>query len=1594
MTPPPDAAQEQSLTLKWKSLALVAGALLLMGASLPSHAQVTPTTFTEQYKAIKAPGALSRLGPDLFGDSVNLYNGGLTFAQNDVTLRGNSALQVAFGRRLTAGQRGFDDRALGRWDIDIPHMYGTFANGYLSASQGWRGRDGSNNRCSQFGAPPEAKGLQGSSTWAAKEFWQGSHMYIPGKGDHRLLRRDLANANTPSAMTVDGVSISTFPVVTSSHWSIGCLPGLANDPSTLKPMGQGFLAVSPDGTRYKFDQMVTFQATTLRKSTTMAKGVMEADTFEPADHESQEQEEKAKDTNALSRGDALTPTGVSTPTLPRMEVWILPTKIIDRYGNSVTYTYDPAKPANVTKIESSDGRVLNITYEIVNGITTQRVKTVSDGMRTWTYSYHYPVGKISLDRVTLPDGSFWDFAGADGMLEELAYMSDPSYCDEHKYPLTTVRSGTMVHPSGAVGTFTLTPTEHGRSGVQYWCSSKYLVTPIFFHSNSLTRKSISGPGLSTLNWNYNYGVANGSFLTCTNCPTTKNVSVTDPKGNVNRYTFGNQLVVSEGKLQRTEIGWNGSTALRTTEIHTRPTSASNPYPAQAGTSDDIYGDGGTDQRHYPEDRRTITQQGVTFTWAVDEFDFFVRATKVTRSSSIGLPRTETTVFKDIEPIWVLGLVEKVNLPVGTGSAVENTFHPNGDLLSEKKFGVLQSTLNYYADGTLYSYADGKGQATTFSNYRAGLPQRIDFPDGSFETAEVNNNGYILWTRDAAGFRTDFGHDAAGRVSLISPPATTGGASTATQVIFAKIPSAEYDLSAGHWRRDVTTGNARSRIYYDAMWRPMYEEKWDATNVAGTMSASKQLFDADGKTAFQSYPKNSVSLLGTGVYHDSDALGRHTESRQDSELGILYQRSAYLDHFVKSTTNARDITTLTKYQVFDEPVENAIVEIVAPEGVNVNIARDILGKPLSITRSGGGKSASRTYVYDLGSQRLCKTIEPETNSTIQDYDLAGNIAWRATGLALPSSACDLASVPPAAKITFGYDTLNRNISTSFGDSSPSIVRTYTPDGLPLTVNSNGSNWLYDYNSRRQLESEKLTYGGVSYAILRAYDANGSLTQLTYPDNAVVTYNPDALGRATQVGSYASAVTYYPNGAVKGFTYGNGITHSLEQYDRGLPRRSIDSGGVLNDLYSYDKNGNVVGIQDDQLSISTRNMIYDNLDRLSQASAPNMFGTANYAYDAIDNITGSSVTLGAFARSLTHYYDATTNRLASLSGTAALSFTYGYDSQGNITQRGGQTYSFDIANRMKSAPGRATYSYDGWNRRVSVVGNDGLDRLQVYAQDGKILFAGPTTATKTKYVYLNNHVVAEVVAATPTYLHTDGLGSPVARTDAATAIQSRTRYEPFGSAAAGATPTIGFTGHVSDVETGLTYMQQRYYDPIAGRFLSIDPVTTDANTGSAFNRYAYADNSPYRYIDPDGRSPQEAGQSQITKNFKIFLGSADPTLSATEINSLAVSTESFVVQNYSTVSLLFDPVTFSQYVKTVNGKEITVNVGLTSKELTKLKAIYEKMTPKDPKTAAKLKATLELGMKTGQVLVNRKRVTPPPPPPPEPKKVEPKPNEGSK
>jgi len=117
------------------------------------------------------------------------------------------------------------------------------------------------------------------------------------------------------------------------------------------------------------------------------------------------------------------------------------------------------------------------------------------------------------------------------------------------------------------------------------------------------------------------------------------------------------------------------------------------------------------------------------------------------------------------------------------------------------------------------------------------------------------------------------------------------------------------------------------------------------------------------------------------------------------------------------------------------------------------------------------------------------------------------------------------------------------------------------------------------------------------------------------------------------------------------------------------------------------------------------------------------------------------------------------------------------------------------------------------------------------------------------------VGTATAQTVTYIHTDALGSPVAETDASGNVIKRFAYEPYGAVVGGEVADgPGYTGHVSDAATGLSYMQQRYYDPAIGAFLSVDPVTAYGNGDwRFFNRYAYAFNNPYKFSDPDGRCP---------------------------------------------------------------------------------------------------------------------------------------------
>lgn len=114
-----------------------------------------------------------------------------------------------------------------------------------------------------------------------------------------------------------------------------------------------------------------------------------------------------------------------------------------------------------------------------------------------------------------------------------------------------------------------------------------------------------------------------------------------------------------------------------------------------------------------------------------------------------------------------------------------------------------------------------------------------------------------------------------------------------------------------------------------------------------------------------------------------------------------------------------------------------------------------------------------------------------------------------------------------------------------------------------------------------------------------------------------------------------------------------------------------------------------------------------------------------------------------------------------------------------------------------------------------------------------------------------------AWTVRYQHTDLQGSVIAESNAQGSIQQRYDYKPYGEGTPSQKSGLGYTGHLEDPDLGLTYMQQRFYDPVIGRFYSNDPVGF-TNEPETFNRYSYVGNNPYKFTDPMGMAKKSSYQ----------------------------------------------------------------------------------------------------------------------------------------
>ncbi|MBK8069011.1 MAG: RHS repeat-associated core domain-containing protein [Rhodanobacteraceae bacterium] len=1427
----------------------------------------------EHAKLIDQRRNLAALGPDLMGEQVNLQTGALSFVHTDIDLPGNSGLPVRLLRRFTVEpKRGNDNlrlAAFADWEMDVPYLSGTFA-----ASTGWVvSAPGGHTmqRCAVPLAiqavppqvPPSDYHGDPTASFQAHEYWHGFQLHAPDDGGELLWVDPASTQPKPSTG-------GPYYWATNGRWFFSCAGN-----------GEQFVGHAPDGLRYYFTHLVSRPTTPVIADRSPAE-------------------------------------------LARVEVRLMLTRVEDRFDNAVTYTWVGDR---LQSISATDGRAITLSYNN-NG----HVQSASDGVSSWIYDYtgsgSGPTSNHSLGSVALPDGSRWDLQLAALASARLLYErgdESPANCYGRGEPISGSYSGSLTHPSGATASFTVAPQMHGRTQVPRVCinegpagptSDDYSWYTLSYDVLSLQQKTLTGAGLGSLQWTYRYHPSFCFVVDCGAAPDYSQTTIQGPDGEVLRYRFGTRFQGNEGKLLQVEqaSGLLGDTlqgVLRTETSSYRLSEGGQAYPTPIGLSPQYRGDAFPAERYLPLESKVIAQDGATFSWQATTFDAYAFPLSVIRSSSLGHGKTELTSYAHHTGHWLLGQVLQIDV---NGSEVARAVYDpvTAQMREVYHFGQRQQTLTYHPEGMAHTLTDAVDQTLILSNWQRGIPQQIDYPDGSTATAVVDSRGRITSRTDEEGHVHVYGYDPLGRLTSISYPSADTVAWSPTEIAYTRHTSADYGLSGLHWRRTESTGSRVHTTYYDARWHPLLERRVTLT----------------------AYPVGSVSdylLVLQGVRTLYDVLGRVTETHTDSELGELTTQTDYLSPFRMRFTDADHYVTTTTYQAFDRPETDAPLQIDSPEGVTTTWARNLYGNPISLTRSGTwlnpdiqqneSLSQTRRFVYDA-QQRLCKIIEPDAGVSIFQYDAKGRLNWHALGQnSLDSTSdCQQGNVPVGERTTQHYDARDRTLAIDYPSPTDDVGFTWAADGTQLTATvgqlsgtapvswaSQHNQWTYSYNHRHLLESEALAVDGKSFAIDWTYNPHGDISHLRYPGGLSVAYTPNAYGEARQVGSYASNIHYHPSGHLAGLSYGHGGTRSVLLNARQLPERITDqhnSGVHLDHQLIYDARGNLSQQIDGVVGASeSRQMGYDGLNRLTAVHATPSSGssTESYAYDPLDRLR-RTVQRGVDRRYDIESGTGRLSRIRTIGSPHDISF--GWNTKGELSSRtrwrtspgdgapdrifsngfeetlisSTETFVFDHAHRLNSPLPSIQHRYDAHGHRVSTTEAMWGTRWQVYSRAGQLLSTEDSgNQTRIDYFHLNGQLIAERRlpmsggGETLSYLHTDHRSSPSVKTSSTGIVIQRSIADAYGAPQDGIyREGPGFTGHDTDPDPQLIYMQQRYYDPVAMRFISPDPVPANA---LSFNRYWYANNNPITNVDPDGR---DAGSFYTNARYQM----AQPKLSPTE------------------------------------------------------------------------------------------------------------------
>jgi RHS repeat-associated protein len=527
-----------------------------------------------------------------------------------------------------------------------------------------------------------------------------------------------------------------------------------------------------------------------------------------------------------------------------------------------------------------------------------------------------------------------------------------------------------------------------------------------------------------------------------------------------------------------------------------------------------------------------------------------------------------------------------------------------------------------------------------------------------------------------------------------------------------------------------------------------------------------------------------------------------------------------------------------------------------------------------------------YAYDTKDRLITRTDPLNHNDTINTFDGFNN----------PRTTTDRKS----QNVTYGYDLLGRIVSATLAD---------------------GHSLVYTWDKGNRLTEVDDTLSGTTNKVIRVFDGLDRLTSETVMQGATtigaVTYTYDAASRrATMNVPGQTQLCYVFDNAnrLTSITQGTGancatglVTLEAFTYDNANCRATVTLPNGIVGTYGYDNANELLSI--------------------TYTKGATTVGDLTYSYDTAGRIAtrGGSLFKSALPAATTAaaVYNAD-NQLTSWNGT-----TISYDLNGNLSNDGTRSFTWDARNRLTAIGSVASFVYDGVGRRQSVTQGattvtalyDGYDPVQEQSPTGTV------SANLQIGLGVDERFSRTKSGTTSTYL-ADLLGSTVALADSAGTVQTSYSYDPYGAttqSGAANDNQYQFTGRQND-GTGLYYYRARYYNPVWGRFVNEDPIGLRAG----INLYAYAAADPVGFADSLGLCAPSLGDLLAANPWLIpaILGTEiagggpeDPIADAAVAAEVAAAEAEAEAAQAAEVEAQTTP-TSSQYINsTAKGAEVT-------------------------------------------------------------------------